>query len=396
MTNGNLLIVQGGGPTAVFNASLSAIISEASRLNSFGRIFGAKSGLLGLVRGDYVEIGGLSSRDLELLRVTSGAVLGTSRYKPCEADFEKMVDHLRNSTVRSILFIGGNGTMRGAEAVGTFCRKAGYELQIIGVPKTIDNDIAGTDRSPGFGSAARYVAQSTRDLGLDVRSLPQPVSILETMGRNVGWLSGASAVGKRCEDDAPHLVYVPERPFSVDMFLSDLESLLAKQDWGVVVVAEGVRDVGGELVYQTSNPSQFDALKRPLTGGVGEFLAGIVSDRLRIRCRSEKPGLLGRASMAHVSEHDLADAELVGRAGVYALTLGHSDKMVALLPLSRSGEKNYDLVDLSAVAGTERTIPAHLLSDGPIAVNQSFINYVSTLVGDLPECFHHSSLQPKS
>ena len=187
---------------------------------------------MGLVRGDYVEIGGLSPRDLELLRVTSGAVLGASRYKPCEADFETMVNHLRNSTVRSILFIGGNGTMRGAEAVGAFCRKAGYELQVIGVPKTIDNDIAGTDRSPGFGSAARYVAQSTRDLGLDVRSLPQPVSILETMGRSVGWLSGASAIGKRREEDAPHLVYVPERPFSVDMFLGDLERLLVEAGLG--------------------------------------------------------------------------------------------------------------------------------------------------------------------
>ncbi|WP_263366440.1 diphosphate--fructose-6-phosphate 1-phosphotransferase [Edaphobacter bradus] len=396
MTVGNLLVVQGGGPTAVLNASLSSIISEASQLKAFGRISGAQSGLLGLVNGDYVDLGGLSSRDLGLLRNTSGAALRTSRYKPCDEDFEKMLGHLRASSVHSILFVGGNGTMRGAEAVGAFCRNAGYELQIIGVPKTIDNDIARTDRSPGFGSAARYIAQSTRDLGLDIRSLPQPVSILETMGRSVGWLAGASVVGKRCEGDAPHLVYLPERPFAADMFLSDLERLLTRQDWAVVVVAEGLRDTERNLVYQTTNPSQFDALKRPLTGGVGEFLAKMVSDRLHIRCRSEKPGLLGRASVSHVSEQDLADAELVGRAGVHALTLGNSDKMVALLPLSGFEANKYDLVDLSDIAGEERTIPEDLLSDGPLSVNQDFISYVSALAGDLPEYFDHSSLQRNS
>jgi ATP-dependent phosphofructokinase / diphosphate-dependent phosphofructokinase len=393
MMSGSLLIVQGGGPTAVFNASVSAIISEALRVSAFECILGAQSGLWGLVRGDYVDLGELSSRDLELMRVTGGAALRTSRYKPGKEDFEEMIGYLRHSGIRSILFVGGNGTMSGAEAVGVFCQQAGYELQIIGVPKTVDNDIPGTDRSPGFGSAARFVAQSTRELGLDLRSLPQPVSILETMGRSVGWLAGASVVGKGCEEDAPHLVYVPERPFEVDVFLGDLDRRLARQDWAVVVVAEGLCDGKGNLVYQTTNPSQSDALRRPLTGGVGEFLAGVVADRLRIRCRSEKPGLLGRASMLHVSEQDLADAELVGRAGVHALAQGYSNKMVTLYPLSEHEENEYGLVELNAVAGAERTIPPHLLCEGTLPINQNFIGYVSALVGDLPEYFQHSSLQ---
>lgn len=395
MTKGNLLIIQGGGPTPVFNASLSAIIVEAIHQKAFGQIYGAVSGLSGLVRGHYTEVGRLTSDDLGLLRLTPGAALGTSRYKPSHADFEQMVGHLRRSSIHHLLFIGGNGTMRGAEVVAGFCKDAGYEIQIVCVPKTVDNDISGTDRSPGFGSAARYIAQSTRDLGLDVRSLPQPVSILETMGRSVGWLAGASVLGKNDDEEAPHLVYVPERPFSIDTFLGDVERLLTKQEWAIIVVAEGLRDMTGELVYQTSNPSQFDALKRPLTGGVGEFLAGIAADRLRIRCRSEKPGLLGRASIAHVSEQDRADAEMVGRAGVRALIQGHSEKMISLLPLSESAEGKIDLVDLSAAAGHERTIPSHLLSDDPLSVNQRFIDYVFPLAGCLPEVFHHASLSRK-
>ena len=392
MTKGNLLIIQGGGPTAVFNASLSAAIAESSRHDVFGRIYGSRSGLLGLVRGNYADLDRLDSRELRLLRASPGAALGTSRYKPAEADFEQMLTHLRRCEIGYLLFIGGNGTMRGAEVVCAFCKDAGFDVRVICVPKTVDNDLTGTDRSPGYGSAARYIAQSTRDLGCDVRSLPQPVSILETMGRSVGWLAGAAALAKRDEHDAPHLVYVPERVFVLDTFLGDLERLLTQQAWAVVVVAEGLRDADGSLVYQTSNTAQFDALRRPLTGGVGEYLSGIVADRLRIRCRSEKPGILGRASMVHVSAQDMDEAELVGRAGVTALAEGHSGKMVALHPMAASGKAQCDLVELSTVAGRERTIPARYLSDGPLSVNQSFISYAAPLAGKLPEYFHGASI----
>ena len=232
-----------------------------------------------------------------------------------------------------LLFLGGNGTMRGAEIVSQYCASQGMDIRVVGVPKTIDNDIAATDRCPGYASAARYIATSTRELAADVRSLPQPITILETMGRSVGWIAAAAALARTDADSAPHLVYVPEVPFETEEFLSDLSSVVDRVGWAVVVVAEGIRHADGRPVYEARDPSQSDPLKRPMIGGVGQHLATIVGERLGLRCRSEKPGLLGRASIACAAAQDLEDAGLVGRAGVQALVSGKTDVMVSLEPL---------------------------------------------------------------
>ncbi|MDR3751602.1 MAG: diphosphate--fructose-6-phosphate 1-phosphotransferase [Terracidiphilus sp.] len=383
MTGRNLLLVQGGGPTQVLNATLVAIVEEARARGGFGRIFGARSGVSGLANGQVVDLDSLSPAELELLRVTPGAALGSSRAKPTQEDLSRFLACLRRLEVCDILFAGGNGTMRGAEVIGNYCHESGYEVQVLGVPKTVDNDIAVTDRCPGYASAARYVAQSTRDLGMDVCSLPQPVSILETMGRSVGWLAAASAAGKRDERDAPHMVYLPECPFEVDEFLSDLERVVAAQGWAVVVVAEGIRDGNGRFIYQVEDPAQSDALKRPLTGGVAQFLAETVARRLKMRCRSEKPGLLGRASMLHVSSQDMADAKLVGQGAVRGLLAGETQKMVSLVPQDAASETGYEFVPLNWVAEVERPIPAEWISAGAIPVKERFFRYLEPLMGDL-------------
>jgi 6-phosphofructokinase len=379
----NLMIVQGGGPTTVFNASLSSVIEEGVCQRGIGRILGARSGTEGLTQGNVVDLSQMTSDDLRLLRHSPGAALGSSRFKPTADHLELLVEHLRRLEIKYIIFMGGNGTMRGAETISAFCRSIDFEVQIIGIPKTIDNDLAVTDRCPGYASAAKYVAQSTRDLGMDIRSLPQPVTILETMGRSVGWLAGASSLAKAAENDAPHLIYVPELPFHTERFLEDLDGVVTRLGWAVVVVSEGIRNEDGSLVYEMNDPSQLDPLKRPMTGGVGQFLAGVVAKNLKIRCRSEKPGLLGRASMAHVSIQDQQDAELVGRAGVRALLAGATDMMVALRPLEDTGTLGYDLVPLSAVTGIERAIPAEWLIGGPLAVTGGFVEYLRPLVGEL-------------
>ncbi len=381
----NLLVVQCGGPTPVLNATLSSILDESYRTTKIGRTFGAISGIGGLTRGDLVDLSDVSAQELAQLRQSPGAALGTSRSKPSSEDLDLIVRTLRRFSVRYALFIGGNGTMRGAEVVSESCRDANYEIQVIGVPKTVDNDIAGTDRCPGYASAARYVAQSTRDLGTDVRSLPQPVSIFESMGRSVGWLAAASVAAKNEPEDAPHLVYVPERPFDTETFLSDLDRVVTRLGWAIVVVSEGLRRNDGELLYQSTYPSQVDALQRPLPGGVGQYLAEIVAHQLRIRCRSEQPGLLGRSSMLHVSSQDRKDADLIGRAAVHTLLEGHTNQMVSLLPLNSSNASGYDLVPLSHVAGKERLIPAAWLSGTATAVNGGFVEYIRPLIGSLAE-----------
>ena len=384
MTRSNLMIVQGGGPTAVLNTSLSAVISEAQRQPEIARIYGARFGVKGLVQPELTDLTYLTLPQLKRLEETPGAALGTSRYCPDEGDLKKLVGTLRAHDIGSLLFLGGNGTMRGAEVVSAFCKSEGLSIRVAGVPKTVDNDIGVTDRCPGYGSAARYIASVTRELGADIRSLPQPVTILETLGRSVGWIAAAASLARSEEGDAPHLVYIPELPFELDLFLSDLDRTVTKLGWAVVVVAEGIRKSDGSLVYETSDSSQSDPLKRPMTGGVAQHLASIVSQRLRIRCRSEKPGLLGRASMAHVSAQDLEDAALVGRAGVQGLASGSGDIMVALNPLQESAQGGVRQVPL-AEAGVERPIPPRFLEAGEIPLSDSFLEYLRPLVGKLAE-----------
>jgi len=387
MGAGNLMIVQGGGPTSVFNASLSSAIEEAKSQQGIGRIYGARYGMRGLVNGDVVELGRLGADELRLLHDSPGAALGSSRHKPTDDDFERMVETLRQLEVRSLIFMGGNGTMRGAALVSERCRKQGFEALIIGVPKTVDNDIALTDRCPGYASSARYMAQSTRDLAMDIRSLPQPVTILEVIGRSIGWLAAATALAKENEADAPHIVFLPEKPFQKDKFLANLDAIVSKLGWAIVVCSEGILNPDGSLVYELKDPTHLDPLKRPMTGGVGQFLADMVGANLKIRCRSEKPGLIARAAMAHVSKQDRKDAELVGRAGVRALADGESDKMVSLLPLADSGKCGYELVPLSKVTDVERRFPAEWIQDSVIPVGDEFFEYARPLVGDLAPYF---------
>jgi ATP-dependent phosphofructokinase / diphosphate-dependent phosphofructokinase len=385
MDGGNLMIVQGGGPTAVFNASLASAIAEANCRSGIRRVFGARYGVRGLVNGDTIELSRMTARELELLEKSPGAALGSSRYSPASEDFDRMISHLRRLDVRQMIFMGGNGTMHGAGLVAAHCRAAGFEVQIIGVPKTADNDIAGTDRCPGYASAARYIAQSTRDLGQDIRGLPQPVTILEVIGRSIGWPAAASVLAKADESDAPHLVYIPERAFDAEDFLSRLDGIVGRQGWAVVVVTEGLRNADGSMVYELADPSQADPLKRPMTGGVGQYLANMVGAKLRIRCRTEKPGLLCRSSGALTAKQDREDAVLVGRAGVQALAAGESEKMVSLRPLCDPGAHGYELVPFRAVTGVERPLPKEWLTDGPLPVGRAFEEYLRPLVGELFE-----------
>ena len=388
----NFLVLQGGGPTPVLNASLCAVIEEARHWAPKARVIGAQSGMHGLCRGELLDLTGLSAARLTQLCNTPGAALGTTRYWPSADELDQALGQLDRHRIGRVIVIGGNGSMRGAAALSRAARDSGRELCVIGVPKTIDNDIAGTDRCPGYGSAARYVAQSVRDLGVDVRSLPQPVSIFETMGRNVGWLAAAAALAKRDEADAPHLIYLPETPFQIDRFIADIDRVVARYGWAVAVISEGLRSPNGTPVYQTRDVAQADDCGRVVPGNVAALLADEVARRLKIRCRSEKPGLCGRASMLHVSEQDRVDADLVARAAVHATLDGENAQMIALRPLERPLEASADEPDqcdriaLSRVAAApERAIPTEWLNDSDLRVSDAFLAYARPIVGPLNE-----------
>lgn len=385
MRSGNLMIVQGGGPTAVFNTTLAEIVTEAQHQQAIGRILGSRAGIRGLIRNDIVELTNLSAAELARLRCTPGAALGSSRYQPSEADLEQLADSLVQFQVEYLIFLGGNGTMRGAELISLYLQSRNIDIVVVGVPKTVDNDIEQTDRCPGFGSAARYLATSARELGADIRSLPQPVTILESMGRSVGWLAAAGALARVNGNGAPHIVCVPELPFHIEEFLDTLDAVVRAEGWAVVVAAEGIVHPTGRYVYENLAPSQADGLKRPMIGGVAHHLADVVSERLHVRCRHEKPGLLGRSSIAHASAQDRCDAALVGRQGVRAALAGARDTMVALEPLDAGLDPGYRLVALADVAGRVRGLPSEWLVPGPVPVGRSFLDYLEPLVGSLDE-----------
>ena len=377
----NVLVLQGGGPTPVVNTSLFGVVDEARRSGEFARVLGARRGFEGLIRNDVLDFATVSDADLQQQRQSPGASLGSTRHKLSDADITTILDRLDAHDIGALLVIGGNGTLRGADLIS---RAANSKLRVIGVPKTIDNDIPGTDRCPGFASAARHAAQQVRDLGMDVRTLPQPVSIFETMGRTTGWLAGSTILGKLDADHAPHLIYLPETPFEVEKFVADVDRVVKRLGWCVAVVNEGIRTASGAPVYEVADASQRDALGRAMPGGVAVHLANVATRQLKIRCRWEKPGLTGRASMLHVAPQDLIDAEVVGRAGVRAAIEGRRGVMVALTPLGSPQPTNF--VPLADHAGGERVIPRDWLdAQSDTAVARPFIDYVRPLIGDLAE-----------
>jgi 6-phosphofructokinase 1 len=376
---GNLLVIQGGGPTPVLNTTLFGVVDEA--LSRFDRVLGGRFGVDGVIRGDLIDLSAVPRHEIERLKHSPGASLGSTRHKASPADLDRILGTLRLHDVRALVVIGGNGSLRGAEVIANAVTRDGYECCVVGVPKTIDNDIPATDRCPGFGSAARAVAQGVRDLGMDVRTLPQPVSLYETMGRGVGWLAGASVLGKIDENHAPHLIYLPERPFDVSKFVGDIDRVVRRHGWAVAVVTEGLKSADGRLVYEDASASQRDALNRAIPGGVASHLADVVTRELKIRCRWEKPGLCARASMLHVSEQDRGDAEIVGRAGVRAALERRHGHMVALRPLGDT--QTTEIIPLSRAGGGERGVPTAWINDSDTAVAAPFLDFVRPLVGPL-------------
>ena len=291
-----LLVFHGGGPTAVINASLYGVVRGALDADAVAQVLGAVHGMQGLLSEEFVDLGKVPDAALDAARLSPGSALGSSRHKLSDDQTEQVLDICRRRGIRWILGTGGNDTMSNCLRLHQQSGEAGVALTVAGIPKTVDNDLAETDHCPGYGSAARYIAQSARDLCCDVASLPTPVSILETMGRNTGWLCAATALARESATDGPHLIYVPERPFDRERFLEDVDLEVRKHGWAVIAVSEGLRDSSGRPVRESGGAAQTDQFGHALPGGVGEVLSEHVAEKLGLRCRYEKPGLLGRSS----------------------------------------------------------------------------------------------------
>ncbi len=387
-TRNNLIIGQSGGATAVINASLVGAVEAALAEERIDGIYGMLHGIEGLLKEDFTDLRRQPSSVWSRLLHTPSAALGTCRYKLKDEDPERVITLLRRYDIHYLLYIGGNDSADTAHRLALAAQYMNYDLRAISVPKTIDNDLPFTDHCPGYGSAARFIATATMDSALNTISIPwhYPVKIIETMGRDAGWLAASSALGKRDESDPPHIILVPEQRFNADRFLKQVEEVYRQLGYAIIVAAETIHDEQGKALGAIGQIGT-DAFHHPLLSGAAQYLVELVIGCLKLRARFDKPGDLQRMASFSISHTDKEEAYLVGKMGVHALLGGESDKMVTLV---RHSEPAYHcttgLAELAQVANVQRLLPDEYLDESKTMVTQAFYDYALPLIGDpLPD-----------
>jgi len=381
---GHVIIGQSGGPTAVINASLVGAIHEAQRMDAVDGIYGMLNGVEGLLQQRIIDLRRESSDTLDQLLNTPSAALGSCRYRLQEDDPERIVNQFRDHNIRYFLYIGGNDSADSAHRVAEAADRANYDLRVIGIPKTIDNDLPETDHCPGYGSAARAIAMATMDSARCTEAMPNhyPVKIIEVMGRYAGWLAGASALGKRTPDDAPHLIYVPERQMDIAQFLRQVRSTVKRIGYCVIVVAEHIADTTGQQLGE-AQAQGVDSFGHPLVAGVAQTLVDLVRAELGIRARFDKPGDWQRMSTEHISTTDRDEAYMAGRMAMRYAVRGITNKMVTLV---RTNNPKYacetGLTDLVNIANEQKLLPRDYMDTDGTSMTQAFIDYATPLIGD--------------
>lgn len=377
------MVMQSGGGTAVLNRSLAGIVREASESNAFNEIYGASHGLEGVLKQDLINIGGISKSQWKKIARTSGAALGSTRHKVKDEDVPTILKTLSENDIRFLFIIGGNDSAKNGCRLLRACKDSGYELTIMNVPKTIDNDLVLTDHSPGYGSAARFVGLATMGAGRDAQSMghASPITIIEVMGRDAGWLAASSALAMQDEGDAPHFILVPEVPLDEERLLDRIEDVYRRYEFVVIVMGENVRGPTGVLGNQQI-PRFVDDFGHPYYDAPGQYLADVVAEKLKVRSRFEKPGTIQRSFMESVSSTDAHEAELVGQAAVRYALKGHNEEMVTLIREPGDGYFcTTGTAPLEDVAGQVRAMPPEYLDIENLFVTDEFISYAKPLIG---------------
>lgn len=373
---GNLIVMHGGGPTAVINASLYGVIREAQASPEVERVYAAIGGTGGFLKEQLRDVTDLTEQQLHGLLSSPASAIGTSRDALEAPEYEAMVPLFEKYNIRYVLMNGGNGTQDTCGKIYARCREK--DIRVIGVPKTMDNDLAVTDHSPGFGSAARYMAGSVAEVCCDVEGLPIHVVVIEALGRNAGWVTAAASLATDSYAHGPDLIYLPERAFDEEAFLRDVRRLIDQKGHGVIVASEGLHYADGTPIVEPI----FTVGRATYFGDVSAHLANLITKKLGYKARAEKPGLLGRASIAWQSETDRAEAEACGRAAVRAAVAGESGKMVALrrLPGEAYATETF-LADIQDVMMTEAKMPDEFINAEGNGVTEAYKNWVRPLIG---------------
>jgi ATP-dependent phosphofructokinase / diphosphate-dependent phosphofructokinase len=385
---GNLLVAQSGGPTAVINASVAGVIQEAGKNGCIEEIYGGLNGILGILNEDLIDLNDEKARAIEGLKFTPGPALGTCRYKidfkkkPEQAakDMDRLFEVFAAHNIRYFFYVGGNDSQDTSNQIHQQAVQRNYEMRVIGVPKTIDNDLPHTDFCPGFPSAAKYVATTVMEIGLDVGGMATDEGaccIIEVMGRTAGWLAASAALAKRGANDAPHIILLPEIALDEAAFLNKVKETIAAHKFCVVVVGEGLKDTNGHELG--ADKSRVDAFGHPVLSGVADELAEIVQGKLNTKTRTVKLGYAQRCASHLASQTDVNCAALAGEAAVRAAIDGRSGFMVKLVR-NAGNTFSTDLQDLNDIANAVHLIPRDWVSEDSFLPNEKFIDYARPLI----------------
>ncbi|WP_342471431.1 diphosphate--fructose-6-phosphate 1-phosphotransferase [Metasolibacillus sp. FSL H7-0170] len=382
MITGTAMIVQSGGPTAVINSSLAGLIKTIWKQSDMP-VYGAKGGLQGLLSNTFVRLDMLSEQQLDKIKYTPGALLGTCRLKVNEQHLKQIIDTLKALNVRYFFYIGGNGSMHVAHQISTYARQSNYDLYTIGIPKSIDNDLDSIDHSPGYASAAKFLISCTRDITFDINSyeLPKKVTILETMGRNTGWLAAACSLAASQQSNCQQLIYIPEVPFNMEQCLESIERNRNNNRHTLLIVSEGIRDKNESLI--ASDNVLFDALNRPKLGGVSYTLKQQIHQSLGVSTRYIDTSIWQRCCTSCLSMVDVEEAYTLGVKAWEAVQKGNNNIMVTLVRQeSAKYIPVYGTVSLKKVIDIEKHFPIQWYDQTLNTIKEPFSSYLLPLLGE--------------
>jgi len=382
---GACIFGQSGGPTSAINASAYGAIRAALDSDSITRVYGAKNGIRGALDGKLYVMEEEDASELELLKYTPSSALGSSRYKLAdpdedEKDCKRILEVFKKYDVRYFFFNGGNDSMDTCSKIARYMKETGYECRVMGIPKTIDNDLFGTDHCPGFGSAAKYIATSFSEIYLDANVYDTGmVTIIECMGRNAGWLTASSALAGII-GQGPDLIYLPERPFDMDKFLSEIDGVYRRKNNCIVAVSEGIKYADQTFVSEAKT-SMTDGFGHAQLGGLAARLAGVVKEKLKVKVRGIEFNLLQRCAAHVASMTDIEESVMAGRAAVEEAVTGVTGKMIGFeCDRTKGYSCRIKLFDLSSVANYEKKMPDEWINTEGNGVLQPFIDYALPLI----------------
>lgn len=386
-TTGNAIIGQSGGPTAVINASLIGAVDAALRSRRIANVYGMRYGAEGFMQDQLVDLGRQSRATLDGIRRTPSSALGSCRLKLKDEHFPRMLEQFKRYDIRFFFLIGGNDTMDTIHRVEAYCRSQGYELFGVGIPKTVDNDLFGTDHTPGYGSAATYVARSVAQGGLLARDMLKvdPLVVFQTVGRSAGWLPAAAALAKREEGDAPHLIYMPERPFDGDRCIADAERSISRYGFCSIVVGEGITYADGTPVSASRTTDKFHNLEFGAAGGTSAAMMvhRMITQKLGLRGEFQIPESLQMSASDRVSELDRKEAYACGKEAVRLALKGVSGMMVTLDRPAGRYRTTLGTCALKEVAVHARPMPSEFINAEGNFPTDAFLAYARPLVADL-------------